>query len=54
MLSARTREGVADAREELRQLLLERHRISPGDVPDFGIQSIGGNRQRIGYHHRGR
>ena len=39
MLSAKSRAAVADAREQVTQLLLERHDISPGDLPDFGIQT---------------
>jgi putative ABC transport system permease protein len=39
MSSARTRQSILDAREEITQLLLERHRINPGDEPDFGIQT---------------
>ncbi len=39
MLSAKSREGVPEAREQITQLLMERHRINPGDPPDFGIQT---------------
>jgi putative ABC transport system permease protein len=39
LLSARTQAQMDDAESQINQLLLERHRISPGDVPDFEIRS---------------
>ncbi len=37
MLSARTRDQMNEAETQIRELLLERHRIKPGDHPDFEI-----------------
>ena len=39
MLSARTPEDVPEARDQIMQLLLERHKIAPGEPADFGIQT---------------
>ena len=39
MSSARSREQVNDARNEITQLLMQRHRIAPGEPLDFGIQT---------------
>lgn len=39
MLSARTPDEVPEARDQIMQLLVERHRIAPGEVPDFRIQT---------------
>ena len=39
LISARTQEQMGEAEEQINQLMLERHRISPGDVPDFEIRS---------------
>ncbi len=39
MVSARTMEQMTDAENQIRQLLLERHRIAPGDPPDFQVQN---------------
>src|SRR5207248_3540357 len=39
MVSARTTGLMADAESQLRQLLLERHHIHPGEQPDFRIQN---------------
>jgi putative ABC transport system permease protein len=40
MASARSDKVIADAEQEIRQLLTERHRIAPGDPPDFQVQSV--------------
>jgi putative ABC transport system permease protein len=40
MASARLPEEINDARQEIEQLLLNRHRIAPGETPDFGIRTI--------------
>src|SRR5262249_47680538 len=37
MVSARTQEQMADAESQIHQLLLERHRIHPGEQPDFRV-----------------
>jgi putative ABC transport system permease protein len=39
LASARTDSQMADAESQMRQLLLERHRIHPGEPPDFRIQN---------------
>jgi putative ABC transport system permease protein len=39
MVSARSPTQMAQASHEIEQLLLERHRISPGDRPDFSVQN---------------
>ena len=39
MLSSRTPEDVAEARDQVSQLLLERHQIAAGETPDFGVQT---------------
>ncbi|MFV2067455.1 MAG: ABC transporter permease, partial [Pirellulales bacterium] len=39
MASARSVERMADAEHEINQLLLERHRIHPGETPDFRVQN---------------
>jgi len=39
MISARTQQQMADAEMQITELLLERHRINPGDLPDFEIRS---------------
>ena len=39
MASARTAGQMADATGQIRQLLLERHRINPGEPADFRVQS---------------
>lgn len=39
MLSSRSRTQMVDATDEVRQLLMERHRILPGEPPDFEVQS---------------
>jgi putative ABC transport system permease protein len=39
MVSARTREQMADAESQIRQLLLQRHRIHPGEQADFHVQN---------------
>jgi putative ABC transport system permease protein len=39
MLSARTLPQMADAEQQVRQLLLERHRIHPGEPADFQVQN---------------
>ncbi len=31
--------GIVDATVEIRQLLMERHHIAPGQKPDFEVQS---------------
>ncbi len=37
-VSARSVEQMAQAEHEIKQLLFERHRINPGDPPDFEVQ----------------
>ena len=37
--SARTADLMSEAESEIRQLLYERHRIKPGDPPDFEVQN---------------
>jgi putative ABC transport system permease protein len=39
MASARTREQMADGEAQIRELLLERHRIHPGEPADFTVQN---------------
>lgn len=39
MVSARSLDRMADSQEEIYQLLSERHRIAPGDTPDFQVQN---------------
>jgi putative ABC transport system permease protein len=39
MASARSLTGMADAEAQIRLLLLERHRIAPGEQPDFRVQN---------------
>jgi putative ABC transport system permease protein len=39
LVSARSITGMRDAENEIRQLLLERHRISPGEPADFEVQN---------------
>jgi putative ABC transport system permease protein len=39
LVSARSVKDMADAANEMRQLLFERHRISPGAPPDFEVQN---------------
>jgi len=39
MASARSVERMADAEHEINQLLLERHRIHPGEAADFRVQN---------------
>src|SRR5262249_36838484 len=39
MASARTLPQMADAEQQVRQLLLERHRIHPGEPADFQVQN---------------
>lgn len=38
LVSARSNQRMAEAQHEIRQLLSERHRIRPGDPPDFEVQ----------------
>ncbi len=40
MVSARTQQQMAEAESQINQLLLERHRINPGELPDFRVQSM--------------
>ena len=40
MVSARTQEQMADAESQIHELLLERHRIHPGEQPDFRVQNM--------------
>ena len=40
MVSARTQDQMADAESQIHQLLLERHRIHPGEQPDFRVQNM--------------
>lgn len=40
MASARSSIVMADAENEINQLLLERHRIHPGEPPDFQVQNM--------------
>jgi putative ABC transport system permease protein len=40
MVSARTQLQMADAQMQIEQLLLERHRIHPGERADFRVQSM--------------
>lgn len=37
--SGRTAEKMGEASDQIRQLLLDRHRINPGQVPDFEVQT---------------
>ena len=39
MVSARTEKQMIDAEDEIRRLLLDRHRIHPGELADFDLQS---------------
>ena len=39
MVSARTPQHMADAAQQIQQLLLDRHRIHPGEPADFMIQN---------------
>jgi putative ABC transport system permease protein len=39
LLSARTQEQIGEASDQVRILLMERHRIHPGDPPDFQVQN---------------
>ena len=39
LLSARTQQSMVDAENQVRQLLLERHRIHPGEAPDFQVKN---------------
>ncbi len=39
MVSARTSEQMAEAEDEIRQLLLDRHRIAPGEPADFQVRN---------------
>jgi putative ABC transport system permease protein len=39
LASARATSQMSDAESEIRQLLFERHRIPPGDPPDFDVQN---------------
>ncbi len=39
MASARSMDLMSTAEDEIRQLLLERHRIAPGESPDFQVQN---------------
>jgi len=39
LASARSVDRMAEAEREMRQLLYERHRIHPGDPPDFDVQN---------------
>ncbi len=39
MVSARSIDRMQDAEREIHQLLLERHRIGPGEKPDFEVQN---------------
>jgi putative ABC transport system permease protein len=39
MLSARTDKQMADAEDEVRRLLIDRHHIHPGELADFEVQS---------------
>jgi putative ABC transport system permease protein len=40
MVSARTPKQMADAEDQIRQLLLARHHIHPGEPPDFQVQNM--------------
>jgi putative ABC transport system permease protein len=40
MASARSSDGMEAASQEIEQLLRDRHRIGPGEPPDFDVQSI--------------
>jgi putative ABC transport system permease protein len=40
MVSARTQQQMADAESQIHELLLERHRIHPGEQPDFRVQNM--------------
>lgn len=39
MVSARTTEAMSAAEEDIRQLLLDRHKIQPGQSPDFRVEN---------------
>ncbi|NQT17701.1 MAG: ABC transporter permease, partial [Planctomycetes bacterium] len=39
-VSARSSNQIAEAEDEIRQLLYERHKILPGDPPDFAVQNM--------------
>ena len=39
LASARSVDRMAEAENEIRQLLCERHRIAPGKIPDFEVQN---------------
>lgn len=40
MVSARSLNAMSDAEAEINQLLMERHRIHPGEPPDFQVQNM--------------
>ncbi len=40
LVSCRSPERMSEAEMEIRQLLLERHHIRPGQPPDFGVQNL--------------
>jgi putative ABC transport system permease protein len=40
LVSAKSQKGVPQAIEEIRQLLLERHRIAPGNPADFTVENM--------------
>ena len=40
LASAKSPDSMADASSEIRQLLLARHRIAPGNSPDFTVRSV--------------
>jgi len=40
LVSAKSEQGMHDAEFEVRSLLMERHRISPGELPDFQVRNM--------------
>ncbi len=40
LVSAKTEQVMRDAEFEVRSLLMERHRISPGELPDFQVRNM--------------
>jgi putative ABC transport system permease protein len=39
MLAAKSRELVSEAKDEISQLLIERHRLAPGEASDFRVET---------------
>jgi putative ABC transport system permease protein len=48
LASARSSSTMVSAEQQITQLLLERHRVRPGDAPDFGVQNMAEIAERLG------